>query len=286
MSGASSSWCRTCDGEPRPSGRPGGPGPPAPLGHPRGAGPQPGRHHPRQHRAQRDAAHPHRPRAGPGRLAQPGGMGAQRLHPGLRGDAVHLGSAGRPTGPQAGTPAGPRPVRTVVPGRGLRRVAGAAHRRPCLHGGERRGGAAEHTRHHRRRLPAARAAQGPRDLGGLGRLRPRHRARHRRDTARALLVGLGPAGQRAPHGRVPGRGGAGGARDPGTAGRRVDAAGLLLSIAGVVPLVYAIIEAGRSGGVTRPAVWAAGLAGLGLLLVFLWHERRTRNPRWSSASSG
>lgn len=72
----------------------------------------------------------------------------------------------------------------------------------------------------------------------------------------------------------------------GTAGRRVDAAGLLLSIAGVVPLVYAIIEAGRSGGVTRPAVWAAGLAGLGLLLVFLWHERRTRNPRWSSASSG
>ncbi|MFF4469537.1 MFS transporter [Streptomyces sp. NPDC001599] len=64
----------------------------------------------------------------------------------------------------------------------------------------------------------------------------------------------------------------------GVAGRRVDAAGLLLSIAGVVPLVYAIIEAGRSGGVTRPAVWAAGLAGLGLLLVFLWHERRTPEP--------
>ncbi|KUL30603.1 MFS transporter [Streptomyces regalis] len=64
----------------------------------------------------------------------------------------------------------------------------------------------------------------------------------------------------------------------GTVGKRVDAGGLLLSIAGLVLLVYGIIEAGRTGGVTQPTVWGPGLAGLGLLGVFLWHERRTAEP--------
>ncbi|MFK4148019.1 MFS transporter [Streptomyces sp. NPDC004065] len=64
----------------------------------------------------------------------------------------------------------------------------------------------------------------------------------------------------------------------GAAGKRVDAAGLLLSIAGLVLLVHAVIEAGRTGGLARPTVWGTGLAGLGLLGVFLWHERRTAEP--------
>jgi DHA2 family integral membrane protein (MFS transporter) len=64
----------------------------------------------------------------------------------------------------------------------------------------------------------------------------------------------------------------------GAVGKRVDAGGLLLSIAGLVVLVYGIIEAGRTGGVTEPTVWGPGLGGLGLLGVFLWHERRTAEP--------
>lgn len=64
----------------------------------------------------------------------------------------------------------------------------------------------------------------------------------------------------------------------GTVGKRVDAGGLLLSIAGLVVLVYGIIEAGRTGGVAEPTVWGPGLGGLGLLGVFLWHERRTAEP--------
>lgn len=64
-------------------------------------------------------------------------------------------------------------------------------------------------------------------------------------------------------------------RDP--APRRLDVAGVLLSVAGLLSLVYGIIDAGEHG-FGRPVVWLALAAGVVLLTGFVWHERRTEQP--------
>jgi EmrB/QacA subfamily drug resistance transporter len=75
---------------------------------------------------------------------------------------------------------------------------------------------------------------------------------------------------------------------------RVDAPGVLLSIAGLVLLVYGIIQGGDTGSWLRPDVLGPVVAGLAALAVFVWHEARTeqpsldvrlfRDPRLSSAA--
>jgi len=77
--------------------------------------------------------------------------------------------------------------------------------------------------------------------------------------------------------------------------RRLDVVGVMLSIAGLVLVVYGIIRAGQSSSLGGPAVLAALLAGLALLAVFGWVERRSdhpsldielfRDPRFSAAST-
>jgi MFS transporter, DHA2 family, multidrug resistance protein len=62
-----------------------------------------------------------------------------------------------------------------------------------------------------------------------------------------------------------------------TAGR-FDVAGALLSIVGMLALVYGIIRAGQLGSWTSPQVWAVGLGGLVVLAVFVLVERKRRNP--------
>ena len=64
-------------------------------------------------------------------------------------------------------------------------------------------------------------------------------------------------------------------RDP--APRRLDVGGVLLSVAGLLALVYGIIHAGEHG-FGRPVVWLAIAVGGGLLAWFVRHERRTRQP--------
>jgi len=64
-------------------------------------------------------------------------------------------------------------------------------------------------------------------------------------------------------------------RDP--APRRLDVAGVLLSVGGLLALVYGIIDGGERG-FDRPSVWLATAVGVGLLAWFVWHERRTDQP--------
>ncbi len=74
---------------------------------------------------------------------------------------------------------------------------------------------------------------------------------------------------------------------------KLDPVGALLSITGLVSLLFAIIEAPTDGW-TEPRIVASGVAGIVLLLVFVWWERRTdhpmldvtffKNPRFSAAS--
>jgi EmrB/QacA subfamily drug resistance transporter len=58
---------------------------------------------------------------------------------------------------------------------------------------------------------------------------------------------------------------------------RIDLMGVLLSIAGLVALVYGIIDGGEHG-FDRISVWLAILAGLAILGWFVWHERRSDHP--------
>lgn len=79
-------------------------------------------------------------------------------------------------------------------------------------------------------------------------------------------------------------------RDPQP--RRLDTIGVLLSIIGLVSLVYGIIDGGEHG-FGRPVVWATIGGGLAVLCAFILWERRTdhpsldvrlfRNPRFSTA---
>ena len=59
--------------------------------------------------------------------------------------------------------------------------------------------------------------------------------------------------------------------------RRVDVPGGVLSTAGLVGLVFAVIEAPGRGWTSGPVV-ASGLAGVALLGAFAWWERRTSDP--------
>jgi DHA2 family multidrug resistance protein-like MFS transporter len=73
---------------------------------------------------------------------------------------------------------------------------------------------------------------------------------------------------------------------------RVDLGGVLLSIVGLVSLVYGIIDGGEHG-FGRPESWATILLGLAILSAFVWYERRSdhpsldvtlfRDPRFSAA---
>jgi EmrB/QacA subfamily drug resistance transporter len=81
-------------------------------------------------------------------------------------------------------------------------------------------------------------------------------------------------------------------RDPNPG--RIDVGGVLLSVAGLVAVVYGIIDGGEHG-FDRPSVWAWTLGGLAILAIFIAWERRTeypsldvrlfRNPRFSAASA-
>lgn len=64
-------------------------------------------------------------------------------------------------------------------------------------------------------------------------------------------------------------------RDPNPG--RLDLVGVLLSVTGLMALVYGIIDGGEHG-FDRPVVYAAIGVGVALLAWFVWHERRTPQP--------
>ncbi|MBB4930781.1 DHA2 family integral membrane protein (MFS transporter) [Lipingzhangella halophila] len=59
---------------------------------------------------------------------------------------------------------------------------------------------------------------------------------------------------------------------------RLDPAGVLLSIVGLVLLAYGIIRAGEQSSLASPGVYGSILGGLAVLIVFVLHEARTENP--------
>lgn len=62
--------------------------------------------------------------------------------------------------------------------------------------------------------------------------------------------------------------------------RRLDVAGLVLSISGLAALAYGLIRAGQANSWSRPEVWAPITAGLVLLIGFIAVELRTRQPNF------
>jgi EmrB/QacA subfamily drug resistance transporter len=74
---------------------------------------------------------------------------------------------------------------------------------------------------------------------------------------------------------------------------RLDPIGVLLSVVGLVLLVYGIIKGGQLDDFTAPQAWATGLGGLVVLAAFVVFERRVaspaldvryfRNPRFSAS---
>ncbi|MFH9467388.1 MFS transporter [Streptomyces clavifer] len=65
-------------------------------------------------------------------------------------------------------------------------------------------------------------------------------------------------------------------RDPNPG--RVDPPGVVLSIVGLVLLVYGIIRGGELADFTDVTVLAPSLGGLVVLAVFVWHEKRSSHP--------
>jgi EmrB/QacA subfamily drug resistance transporter len=65
-------------------------------------------------------------------------------------------------------------------------------------------------------------------------------------------------------------------RNPERAG--LDLPGVLLSIAGLVLLVYGIVQGGDAGSWVHPGVLGPIVGGLAVLAVFAWHESRSRHP--------
>ncbi|MDH2424637.1 MFS transporter [Sphaerisporangium sp. TRM90804] len=58
----------------------------------------------------------------------------------------------------------------------------------------------------------------------------------------------------------------------------LDPVGVLLSIVGMVGLVYGVIRGGELGTIADPEVWAPALVGVAVLAAFVRHERRTPHP--------
>ena len=65
-------------------------------------------------------------------------------------------------------------------------------------------------------------------------------------------------------------------RDPNPG--RLDPLGVLLSILGLVALIYGIIQGGQDADFTTTHCWVPLLAGLVLLGLFVWQQQRTRHP--------
>jgi EmrB/QacA subfamily drug resistance transporter len=65
-------------------------------------------------------------------------------------------------------------------------------------------------------------------------------------------------------------------RNPERAG--IDVIGVLLSIAGLVLVVFGIVQGGDAGSWVHPGVLGPIVGGLAVLAVFVWHESRTRHP--------
>jgi EmrB/QacA subfamily drug resistance transporter len=59
---------------------------------------------------------------------------------------------------------------------------------------------------------------------------------------------------------------------------RLDPPGVLLSIVGLVLLIYGIIKGGQFGDFTKPEVWVTILGGLVVLGGFVWYEKRSTHP--------
>ena len=157
--------------------------------------------------------------------------------------------------------------------------ADGGHRRPGGHGPGRRVRHALHAVDPHQRLPAVGAHQGHRHLGRHLRRRRRPRSCRQRLPARALLVGLGVPRQRADHRRRAGRRRGSWCRrrsDPESA--KLDPFGALLSIAGLGSLVYAIIEAPRTVGLSAATPRSGSAAPRCADRVFVWWELRNRAP--------
>ncbi|WP_329017885.1 DHA2 family efflux MFS transporter permease subunit [Streptomyces sp. NBC_00690] len=59
---------------------------------------------------------------------------------------------------------------------------------------------------------------------------------------------------------------------------RTDPVGVLLSIVGLVLLVYGIIRGGELADFTEPTVLLSVLGGIAVLVAFVWHEKRSSHP--------
>jgi EmrB/QacA subfamily drug resistance transporter len=65
-------------------------------------------------------------------------------------------------------------------------------------------------------------------------------------------------------------------RDPSPG--RLDPVGVLLSIVGLVLLVFGIIKGGQLGDFSKPEVWATVLGGIVVLAAFVLYEKRSDHP--------
>src|ERR1019366_6555454 len=185
------------------------------------------------------------------------------------------GRPDRPAPPARGRPGRVRPGigagRRVRLGRPAHRVPGAhGHRRRCHHAGH---AVDPHQRVHQ----PSRAGQGDRRLVGGGGSRRRHRPQHGRLAAGALRLGINLHGEPA-H------------RDRGTGGRPVRDPALdqpapqaprpgrgCAVIAGLLAVVYAIIEAPRHGWLSGTTVGIAA-GGLAILAAWVAVELRSSHP--------
>jgi MFS transporter, DHA2 family, multidrug resistance protein len=58
----------------------------------------------------------------------------------------------------------------------------------------------------------------------------------------------------------------------------LDPAGVVMSVAGLVLVVYSLIKVGDLGSARSPQVWATFLGGVLVLAAFVWYERRSDHP--------
>lgn len=65
-------------------------------------------------------------------------------------------------------------------------------------------------------------------------------------------------------------------RDPNPG--RLDPVGVLLSMAGLVLVIFGIIAGGQHADWLRPVVWTTMLLGVALLAIFVWYESRSDHP--------